>query len=262
MIRRPPRSTRTDTLFPYTTLFRSHDDRLAIRGREDVIGRHHQHARFQLRLKAQRNVHGHLVTIEVRVESGADQRVKLDGLALNQHGFECLDAKTVKRRGAVQHDRVLANDFVEDVPDFLALLFDPLFGLLQGHRKTLGVKTRVDERLEQLERHLLGQPALVQLEFRTRHDHRPAGIIDELAEQVLTDATLLALQHVRERLQRTLVGASDDDTAAAVVKQRVHRSLQHALFIEVDDVRRTTLHKTIQEIVTVYYAAIKLCQVP
>src|SRR3546814_20815718 len=30
MIRRPPRSTRTDTLFPYTTLFRSH----VLRGRE------------------------------------------------------------------------------------------------------------------------------------------------------------------------------------------------------------------------------------
>src|SRR3546814_5150382 len=27
MIRRPPRSTRTDTLFPYTTLFRSHPRR-------------------------------------------------------------------------------------------------------------------------------------------------------------------------------------------------------------------------------------------
>src|SRR3546814_4522742 len=27
MIRRPPRSTRTDTLFPYPTLFRSHDRR-------------------------------------------------------------------------------------------------------------------------------------------------------------------------------------------------------------------------------------------
>src|SRR3546814_1856669 len=26
MLRRPPRSTRTDTLFPYTTLFRSDDD--------------------------------------------------------------------------------------------------------------------------------------------------------------------------------------------------------------------------------------------
>src|SRR3546814_6348965 len=29
MIRRPPRSTRTDTLFPYTTLFRSSDYRSA-----------------------------------------------------------------------------------------------------------------------------------------------------------------------------------------------------------------------------------------
>src|SRR3546814_9733419 len=31
MIRRPPRSTRTDTLFPYTTLFRSIDLRLSAR---------------------------------------------------------------------------------------------------------------------------------------------------------------------------------------------------------------------------------------
>src|SRR3546814_14547604 len=30
MIRRPPRSTRTDTLFPYTTLFRSHFARIRV----------------------------------------------------------------------------------------------------------------------------------------------------------------------------------------------------------------------------------------
>src|SRR3546814_1213212 len=30
MIRRPPRSTRTDTLFPYTTLFRSHLRKLVL----------------------------------------------------------------------------------------------------------------------------------------------------------------------------------------------------------------------------------------
>src|SRR3546814_10489051 len=30
MIRRPPRSTRTDTLFPYTTLFRSRDEEQAV----------------------------------------------------------------------------------------------------------------------------------------------------------------------------------------------------------------------------------------
>src|SRR3546814_9413473 len=34
MIRRPPRATRTDTLFPYTTLFRSHP--------VDVVGEHEQ----------------------------------------------------------------------------------------------------------------------------------------------------------------------------------------------------------------------------
>src|SRR3546814_2368107 len=38
MIRRPPRSTRTDTLFPYTTLFRSHDGGV-VRTRDGRQGR-------------------------------------------------------------------------------------------------------------------------------------------------------------------------------------------------------------------------------
>src|SRR3546814_2007384 len=37
MIRRPPRSTRTDTLFPYTTLFRSEQEYFAAGLTEDVI---------------------------------------------------------------------------------------------------------------------------------------------------------------------------------------------------------------------------------
>src|SRR3546814_4206539 len=48
MIRRPPRSTRTDTLFPYTTLFRSGDRREISDARGDggdqvarVVGRDH-----------------------------------------------------------------------------------------------------------------------------------------------------------------------------------------------------------------------------
>src|SRR3546814_4618702 len=45
MIRRPPRSTRTDTLFPYTTLFRSYSlppgqHRLANRRRVEMAGKH------------------------------------------------------------------------------------------------------------------------------------------------------------------------------------------------------------------------------
>src|SRR3546814_5742890 len=40
MIRRPPRSTRTDTLFPYTTLFRSRRGRRQLRAEEAADPRH------------------------------------------------------------------------------------------------------------------------------------------------------------------------------------------------------------------------------
>src|SRR3546814_7418646 len=42
MIRRPPRSTRTDTLFPYTTLFRSRRDRFAPLARKLARGFHNR----------------------------------------------------------------------------------------------------------------------------------------------------------------------------------------------------------------------------
>ena len=65
-------------------------------GMQDVVGRHHQHARFQLRFERQRNVHGHLVAVEVGVERGADQRMKLDRLAFDQHRLERLDAEAMQ----------------------------------------------------------------------------------------------------------------------------------------------------------------------
>ena len=56
----------------------------------------------------------------------------------------------------------------------------------------------IDEGLEELERHLLGQAALVQLELGTDDDDGAAGVVDALAEQVLAEAALLALEGVRE----------------------------------------------------------------
>src|SRR6187399_1472584 len=53
-----------------------------------------------------------------------------------------------------------------------------------------------------------GRP-LVQLELRARHDHRTTGVVDALAEQVLAEATLLALEHVGQRLQRPVARAGD-----------------------------------------------------
>src|SRR3546814_14172777 len=49
MIRRPPRSTRTDTLFPYTTLFRSRLRPLQGRGREHPDGHHERQAAVDVR---------------------------------------------------------------------------------------------------------------------------------------------------------------------------------------------------------------------
>lgn len=53
-------------------VLRRDDDRLAVGWREDVVGRHHQRARFQLGFQRQRHVHGHLVTVEVGVVRGTD----------------------------------------------------------------------------------------------------------------------------------------------------------------------------------------------
>src|SRR3546814_3760021 len=44
MIRRPPRSTRTDTLFPYTTLFRSRHDRIRKFPEEGSCANAHRYA--------------------------------------------------------------------------------------------------------------------------------------------------------------------------------------------------------------------------
>src|SRR3546814_8213159 len=68
MIRRPPRSTRTDTLFPYTTLFRSHRRNL---------GRHH-------------HGHGHGGTVGgVRVRHrGMDQRRPRCALGVDRRSEE------------------------------------------------------------------------------------------------------------------------------------------------------------------------------
>src|SRR3546814_5991311 len=60
MIRRPPRSTRTDTLFPYPTLFRSQDGSLSFHpygNLTTVIGRRQIHRPGTSQLPATRSGH-------------------------------------------------------------------------------------------------------------------------------------------------------------------------------------------------------------
>src|SRR3546814_11290762 len=70
MIRRPPRSTRTDTLFPYTTLFRSFAGGQALLSRRPVrrplLGQPPLHEGFRIGVCL-------LFHVDVGVERGTDQ---------------------------------------------------------------------------------------------------------------------------------------------------------------------------------------------
>src|SRR3546814_1482881 len=92
---------------------------------------------------------------------------------------------------------------------------DQLLGGLDGGRQATALQLGEDEGLEQLQRHLLRQAALVQAQGGPNDDHRTARVVDALAEQVLAEAALLALDHVGQRLERALVGAGDGAAAAA-----------------------------------------------
>src|SRR6185312_11458681 len=99
----------------------------------------------------------------------------------------------MQRRRAVQKHRVLADHLLEDVPHLRPLLLYHTLRRLDRAGKTVEFELRVDEGLEQLERHLLRQAALMELEFRAHHDDRATRIVDALAEQILPEAALLAL---------------------------------------------------------------------
>ncbi len=47
-------------------------------------------------------MNGHLVTVEISVESGSDQRVKLDSAAFDQDWFEGLDTQAMQGRSPVE----------------------------------------------------------------------------------------------------------------------------------------------------------------
>src|SRR6266404_725076 len=199
-------------------VLRRHRQGQAVRRRQNVARAEHQHRRFHLRFRRQRDVHGHLVTVKVRVERGADERMDANRLAFHQHRLEGLNAEAVKRGSAVQQYGMFANDVFENIPDYRLLLLDHFLGLLDGRAMTLRFELVIDERLEQLERHLLRQTALIELQLRADHDNRAAGVVNALAEQVLTEAALLALERIGQGLERAVVGSTQHTATAAVVE--------------------------------------------
>src|SRR6185437_2579482 len=170
-------------------------------------------------------------------------------------------SQAVQRWSAVEQNRVILDHFFEDVPHDGILLLHQLFGLFNCRAMAALLQPVIDERLKQLERHLFRQATLMQLQVGTDHDNGTAGIVDALAEQVLPEAALLAFQRIGERLQRAVVSAAQYTAAASVVEQRIHRFLQHALFIAHNDIGSVQLHQLFQPVVAVDYAAIEIVEV-
>src|SRR3546814_16438376 len=99
MIRRPPRSTRTDTLFPYTTLFRSEVElRTIVREERRVTAafvlRQDIHFRGELGVRRDRaGLRQNLATLDFFTADAADQRADIvAGLDLVEQLTEHLDA--------------------------------------------------------------------------------------------------------------------------------------------------------------------------
>ena len=238
-----------------------HGDGPAGGRREDVVGRQHQHPGLGLGLSRQGQVDGHLVAVEVGVEGGAHQGVDLDGLALDQHRLEGLDAQAVEGGGPVEKDRMLLDHPFEHVPHLGTAALDHPFGRLDV-LGVLGVHQPLHhERLEQLEGHQLGQTALVELQGGSDHDDRTARVVDPLAQQVLTEPALLALQHVRQALERTVARPGHRPAAPTVVEEGVDRLLQHALLVVDDDLGGAEVEQPLQPVVPVDHPPVEVVEV-
>src|SRR5205085_9588492 len=144
-----------------------------------------------------------------------------DRFTFDEQRLESLDGKTMQGRRAIQQHRMSTRHFFKNVPDLRRLALDHLLRAAHGVDVTEIFQPANDERLEQNERHLLRQTALIQLQLRPDHDDRTARVIDALAEQVLAEPSTLALEHVAERFQRTIARARDGTTVTPIVEQSV-----------------------------------------
>ena len=235
--------------------------RVAGGGRQHIVDAQHHRVGFVHRHSGQRHVHRHLVAVKVGVESRADQRMQLDGAAFNQNRLESLDAQPVQRGRPVQHHRPVLDDILQNVPHLRRCpLHHPLGGADVRRQRVVHQPVHY-ERLEQLQRHFLGQAALVHFQLRPHHDNRPPGVVHPLAQQVLPKAPLLPLEQVAERLQLVVALALHRLALPPVVNQRIHRLLQHPLFVADHQAGRAHPQKPLQPVVAGQHPAVQVVEV-
>ena len=107
----------------------------------------------------------------------------------------------------------------------------------------------------------MGRPHWCSSERRADDDDRAAGVVDALAEQVLAEPALLALQHVREALERPVARTGHGPAAPSVVEQGVDGLLQHPLLVVDDDLGGAEVEQALQAVVAVDDPAVEVVEV-
>ena len=232
-----------------------------IRRSEQVLSREHKNSRFSLRLRRQRNVNSHLVTVKVCVIHVTDQWVNLNRLSINQNRFKRLNTKSVQRRRTVQKNRVLSNDLFQTIPNrWVHSINHPLRGLdvLSNSLFNQGLHY---ERLEQFKCHFLRNSALVKLQVWPDDNNRSTRVVNPLTKKVLSESSFLTLQHVRERLERSCVRSNDRTCSSTVINQSINCFLKQSLFVVDNRFRSMNLDNLLQPVVSVDNPSIKIVQV-
>ena len=206
-------------------------------------------------------MHGHLVTVEIRIERGTYQWMQLNRLTLYQNRLKCLDTQPVQCGGAVQHNRMLFDNFLQNIPHFCLQTLHHLLRALDIVRNSLCYQLLHNEWLKQLNSHLFRQAALINLQLRTYHNNGTPRIVYTFPQKVLTEASRLTFQHVRQGLQRPVSRSRNRTSPAAIINQCVYCLLQHTFLIAHDDFRRAQLQQPFQAVVPVNNPSIQIIQI-
>ena len=235
-----------------------YSDRLSVGRLQEVAGSEHKQSCLSLRLGTKRYVNSHLIAVKVSVECRTYQRVQFNCASFHENRLKRLNSKAVKRRSAVQHYGMPFDNGFKSVPhrSFASLNhFTCAFDILSLARLS---KALHDKRLEKLKRHFFRKSALIHFEFRTDDDNRTSGVIDTLAQKVLTEASLLAFKHFRERFKRAVVWTCNRSASASVINKCVNRFLKHSLFIAYNYFRSAKFKESFKSVIAVDNLAIKI----
>ncbi len=137
---------------------------------KNIVCRKHQSVRFDLGFDRKRQVNRHLVAVEVSVETFTHKRMQVDRITFNQDRLKRLNTHSVKCWSTIQHDRVIANDLLENIPNLFVFTLKHFLGAFDRIGVAQLFEFANDERLVKFQRNLFGQTALVELQAGTHHD--------------------------------------------------------------------------------------------